>query len=85
MHGAYSSFEVYGPRGIAQLLFTVFSLTSTYFGVNIVVNEILDSGESLSGTFFFECLSIVTSSTTNFFSVNAIYPDADGYWTLLEV
>ena len=80
-----TGFKIYGPKGIAQLLTSILSITSTYIADPIVIYEFLHPGEKLSGSCFFRCLFVATASLYSSISVNAIYPDADGYWTAFSV
>lgn len=80
-----TGFKIYGPKGIAQLLTSILSITSTYIVDPIAIYEFLHPGEKLSGSCFFRCLFVATASLYSSISVNAIYPDADGYWTAFSV
>ena len=79
-----TGFKVYGPKGIAQLLTSILSITSTFIASPIEIYEFLHPGETLSGSCFCRCLFEATGSGYSI-SVNAIYPDADGYWTVFSV
>ena len=48
-----TGFKIYGPKGIAQLLTSILSITSTYIVDPIVIYEFLHPGEKLSGSCFF--------------------------------
>lgn len=80
-----TGFKIYGPKGIAQLLTTIFSITGTYIVSPIEIYEFLHPDEKLSGSCFFRCLFVAAGSAYSSVSVNAIYPDADGYWTVFSV